>query len=80
MPKKVRIKAENGDEITVGEAFAESVGATPLSKPAVDRTGRPLPRKPALRLRRAEAETPEAGSTATPTLKARKASVSKENQ
>ena len=41
----VRVKLQNGDEVTVGEKAVKTFGATVIDKPAVDGNGRPLPTK-----------------------------------
>lgn len=41
----VRVKLQNGDEVTVGEKAAQVFGASVTEKPAVDGNGRPLPAK-----------------------------------
>lgn len=46
MPKYVRVKHENGDEVTVGAVLAAALGLKPLKKPATSLDGRPLPPKP----------------------------------
>lgn len=50
MSEFVRIKAENGYEVTVSKEFAEANGLEqldPEKHPAVDGNGRPLPESPA---------------------------------
>jgi hypothetical protein len=42
----VRVKLEDGSEVSVGRSFAESHGLEPLDKPAVDNRGKALPAKP----------------------------------
>ena len=44
MSEFVRVKVENGAEVSVSASFAESRGLKPLDKPAADR-GRALPAK-----------------------------------
>jgi hypothetical protein len=49
MPDFVRIRAENGYNVTVSKEFAEANGLEPLDPekhPAVDGNGRPLPEEP----------------------------------
>lgn len=50
MPEFVRIRAENGYNVTVSKEFAEANGLEPLDSekhPALDTSGRPLPEEPA---------------------------------
>jgi hypothetical protein len=42
----VRVKLEDGSEVSVGRSFAESHGLEPLDKPAVDNRGKALAAKP----------------------------------
>lgn len=73
----IRIKAENGQEVSVPAAYEAAFGVKPLGKPATDRHGRPLPTKSPLRLgRNAENSPAEAKAEA----QARKGTVSKENK
>lgn len=72
----VRIKAENGQEISVPASYVDAFGVTPLKKDATDRFGRPLPIKSPAFGRSAESTSAEAPAEAP----ARKGSVSKENK
>lgn len=42
----VRVKLEDGSEVSVGRAFADVHGLEPLDKDAVDARGKALPAKP----------------------------------
>jgi hypothetical protein len=50
----VRVKLDDGTEVTVGAAHAANAGLTVLKKPAVDGVGRALPAKYPVDLRGAE--------------------------
>jgi len=45
MPDFVRVRAENGAEISIPASLAEAAGVKPLTKPAVGNDGRPLTTK-----------------------------------
>lgn len=53
MPDFVRVKLDDGAEVTISAAFAESHSLKVLNKPST-RFGRPLPAKPPVDLRGAE--------------------------
>jgi len=72
----IRIKAENGSEVSVPAHYEAAFGVKPLDKPATDRFGRPLPTKLRSDLGRS-AESPAEAPAEAP---ARKGSVSKEKQ
>ena len=45
MPEFVRVRAENGAEISIPASLAEAAGVKPLPKPATGNDGRILPTK-----------------------------------
>ena len=45
MPDFVRVRAENGAEISIPASLAEAAGMKPLTKPAIGNDGRPLTTK-----------------------------------
>ena len=45
MSEFVRVRAENGAEVSIPAGHAEAAGQKPLSKPAVGNDGRVLPTK-----------------------------------
>lgn len=53
----VRVKLENGTEISVGESFAASHGLKVLNKPAVDAVGRTVRTKRPVTLRGSELDS-----------------------
>lgn len=60
MTEFVRVRAENGDEISLPAEFAEVVGLKPLKKSAYGLDGQLLPTKPRVPLGGASAEDNEA--------------------
>lgn len=58
MPGFIRVKTTGGGEASVPAAYEAAFGLKPLSKPAVDRFGRPLPPKPRANLAQESAEAP----------------------
>ena len=45
MPEFVRVRAENGAEVSIPASLAEAAGVKPLPKPATGNDGLPLPTK-----------------------------------
>ena len=58
----VRVREENGIEVSMPAAVAEAAGLKPLKKDAIHRDGSILPPKPRVPLGGASAETTEARS------------------
>ena len=45
MTEFIRVRADNGSEISVPATYEQAFEMKPLNKPATDRFGRPLPTK-----------------------------------
>lgn len=77
MSEIVRVKLEDGSEVSVGRSFAESHGLEALDKPAVDRRGKGLVAKPHIDITARGKELDEAlaaaGLATTGSLAARQA-------
>ncbi len=69
----VRVKGPDGDEFTIDEAAVPGMGdaVTVLDKPALDRSGRPLPVKPHIDLAGAVRASAEKPGTKAPEKEAR---------
>lgn len=73
MTEFIRVRADNGSEISVPAHYEQAFDMKPLSKDAVDRFGRPLPTKQRVNARQS-ADSAEAPAEAP----ARKGTTSKE--
>ena len=65
MPDYVRVRAQNGSEISMIRRSAEAAGLKELKKPATGRDGRPLPPKHRVPLGKAAAANPTSEADAS---------------